>query len=324
MEKNLYEAFQTSNDVIFADLAEPIEKIFRKHCSEMSEFDLLDKNVNKNKLNLYTIVYEEIPNMTDQFECLDNYSNERPDWREYWPIRNFIISNSIKDNEYYGFFSPKFFDKTGLNKEQVLNFCRKNIGNYDVISFSPQYDQSVIFKNVFDQGNYHHPGLYQAAVIFLNEIGEDLEVLNKLSVVENSIFSNYFVASGRFIREWFNLTEKLFQICEELKSRAGQILTKKDSYMDQNLEFKVFVMERVCAYVLDRGAFTCRRYPPLKMGFPTIWLDSVEKLLRASNLKAIFSKTQNYEILKAYNRTSIDLIGLWERKLTDMFETNRS
>lgn len=41
------------------------------------------------------------------FIPLDN-SNQRPDWCEYWPIRNFLINAPLDSDGFYGFLSPKF------------------------------------------------------------------------------------------------------------------------------------------------------------------------------------------------------------------------
>lgn len=48
------------------------------------------------------------------FLPLDNAPNLRPDWSEYWPIRQFVRSNSFFRDAGYGFFSPKFAAKTRL------------------------------------------------------------------------------------------------------------------------------------------------------------------------------------------------------------------
>ena len=39
-----------------------------------------------------------------RFEPLDNSAGERPDWYEYWPIRNYLRANELRDGVFYGFF----------------------------------------------------------------------------------------------------------------------------------------------------------------------------------------------------------------------------
>lgn len=53
------------------------------------------------------------------FLPLENPGNPRPDWREYWPIRNYVLANALNENELYGFLSPSFHAKSHLKSEQV-------------------------------------------------------------------------------------------------------------------------------------------------------------------------------------------------------------
>ena len=49
------------------------------------------------------------------FLVLDNSENARPDWFEYWPIRQFLLAKSLDENAFYGFLSPRFQSKTERN-----------------------------------------------------------------------------------------------------------------------------------------------------------------------------------------------------------------
>src|ERR1700731_2023105 len=71
-------------------------------------------------LNHYTSRQELDPD----FGVLDNSANERPDWFEYWPIRRFLLSEALDENAFYGFLSPKFKLKTGLDSGAVREFIR--------------------------------------------------------------------------------------------------------------------------------------------------------------------------------------------------------
>ena len=65
--------------------------------------------------SIYQIYYDEATRLSNDsgFLQLDNSFNERPDWSEYWPIRNYFKNNILEDNKYYGFFHlnliPKHF-----------------------------------------------------------------------------------------------------------------------------------------------------------------------------------------------------------------------
>jgi hypothetical protein len=69
------------------------------------------------KLNIFQIYYSEDTrdSIEEGFIPLSNMSNERPDWFEYWPIRNYIINNQLNKKYFYGFLSPKFSKKPTLS-----------------------------------------------------------------------------------------------------------------------------------------------------------------------------------------------------------------
>ena len=77
------------------------------------------KNMENHKI--YQIFYNSITKISKDpgFIDMDNTLNLRPDWSEYWPIRNFLSKETLNSNYYYGFFSPKFKEKTGLDSSAV-------------------------------------------------------------------------------------------------------------------------------------------------------------------------------------------------------------
>src|SRR5262249_23874509 len=113
--------------------------------------------MSETKVHIFQIYYsDQTRNILDPgFLPLDNRSNERPDWREYWPIRRFLSSAELREGDFYGFFSPRFKEKTGLSSDDVRRYID---ADYDVISFSHFFDQSCAFANPFEQGEAHHAG----------------------------------------------------------------------------------------------------------------------------------------------------------------------
>jgi len=78
-------------------------------------------------IHLYQIAYNSQTLAQVQasgFLVLDNLANARPDWYEYWSIRNFLQSQSLDEHAFYGFFSPKFTDKTQMMHADVCAFVR--------------------------------------------------------------------------------------------------------------------------------------------------------------------------------------------------------
>jgi hypothetical protein len=65
------------------------------------------------KTGVYQFAYnnESFEARDSRFLFLDNRENPRPDWRECWPIRQFIFTQILEKDSLYGFF-PKSRDKT--------------------------------------------------------------------------------------------------------------------------------------------------------------------------------------------------------------------
>ena len=54
-------------------------------------------NIQMKNVNLYHIGYslETIRSMPNGFKLLDNANNPRPDWFEYWPMRDFLLKTKL-------------------------------------------------------------------------------------------------------------------------------------------------------------------------------------------------------------------------------------
>src|ERR1700693_1383450 len=112
------------------------------------------------KANIFQIYYNQATReqLDPGFLPLENTGNPRPDWSEYWPIRNFLLTTTLNENELYGFLSPSFQGKSSLTSAQVTEFINPNPVR-DVYSFSPLKQDSMCYLNVFEHGNRYHPGM---------------------------------------------------------------------------------------------------------------------------------------------------------------------
>ena len=211
-------------------------------------------------LNHYTSPQELDPG----FEVLDNSSNERPDWYEYWPIRKFLLNQTLDENAFYGFLSPKFKLKTNLAAAEVRAFVDASSPDTDVILFSPSIHNSALFLNVFEHGNAEHPGLSQVAGSFFARIGYPQPLEDLVSDSRNTVHSNYFIAKPRFWRAWLKITEQLFTVAEMPDDSLGIQLRAPTRYRGRrDVQMKIFLMERVATWILatDRSFLSRVRDP---------------------------------------------------------------
>ena len=189
------------------------------------------------------------------FRILDNSANQRPDWYEYWPIRNFLLNESLDEQAFYGFLSPKFKQKTNLDAAQVEALVREADASTDVISLTPSIHNSAYYLNVFLHGEAKHPGLLAVSQEFLQRLGKPVDLGTLVTDSRTEVFSNYFVARPRFWREWFKVNEAIFAIAEDPADALGEKLRAAVPYRARaSAPMKIFVMERIATWVLNADA----------------------------------------------------------------------
>jgi hypothetical protein len=198
------------------------------------------------------------------FDVLDNSTNERPDWYEYWPIRKFLLNESLDEDAFYGFLSPKFKLKTNLSAAEVVDFIRSSDAATDVVLFSPSIHNSAFYLNVFEHGDAQHPGLLRVAQDFFARLESALPLQSLVSDSRNTVHSNYFIAKPRFWRAWLNITEQLFAIAETAQDPLGIQLRTATQYRGRrDVQMKIFLMERVATWILITDAsFVARARDP--------------------------------------------------------------
>ena len=185
------------------------------------------------------------------FEVLDNRANERPDWYEYWPIRRYLVNQSLDESAFYGFLSPKFKLKTNLDAKGVFDIVRGADSSVDVILLSPSIHNTAHHWNVFDHGESEHPGLKAVAAELFARIGRATDLDRLVSDSRNTVNSNFFLAKPRFWRAWLEVNEAMFRIAEDPADALGERLRTPVPYRGRrDVQMKIFVMERIATWLL--------------------------------------------------------------------------
>jgi hypothetical protein len=200
-------------------------------------------------LNHYTSRQELDPG----FKVLDNSTNERPDWFEYWPIRRFLLNEALDEDAFYGFLSPKFKLKTSLSADVVRESVLAAASATDVILLSPSIHNSAYHLNVFEHGDAEHPGLKNVAKRLFERLDMPSDLDSLVSDSRNTVHSNYFIAKPRFWRAWLAVNEKMFTIAETPSDALGEALRAPTRYRGgSNVQMKIFIMERIATWLLTR------------------------------------------------------------------------
>jgi len=272
-------------------------------------FVLKGLTVNQFGIHLYHIAYsqETLQSAPAEFLILDNLKNERPDWFEYWPIRNFLNSSVLNENDFYGFFSPKFSLKTGLNAASVRQFVASDGGISDCYIISPQPDMGAFYLNVFEQGEAFDNGTMATIQAAANEAGLNLLIEGLVMDSRRVVFSNYFLARPTFWRAWLNFNEIIFSHAENENTELGNLLREPTSYND--VQRKVFIQERTASLLLATNPhWKCVRYNPFKLAWSGTPLNQFPlEAVISDALKIAYTETRDQEYLSAYTSVRANL-----------------
>ena len=203
-------------------------------------------------MKIFQIFYDDASRqqLDPAFIALDNSGSARPDWFEYWPIRQTLLNSTFDDEEYLGFFSPRFYEKTRMLGTEVIE--RVSNSKCEVINFSPFLNESALHPNSFYQADGSHPGCLKISQEYLDQAGIGIDLRQLIQDQTRTIFSNYFVARYRFWKKWMVLADQLFQTCEARdvplaeKLNGGTLHRGKRSY-----QMKIFIMERIVSLALE-------------------------------------------------------------------------
>lgn len=243
---------------------------------------------------IYQIVYDEktLKSHDVGFLLLDNQENLRPDWYEYWPIRRFLENSIMNESSYYGFFSPKFQQKTGLNSSDVYNFIEAS--DADIISFSPYFDQSAYAINVFEQAEANHAGISKCFKYLFDYLNINENIKETIMPTDSIIFCNYFVAKRHVWQAWADLCDKIFKVSETNDSSLSHALNSPVTYVNAGVSSKVFVIERMISLLISLNAsWRVKAYDPYKLPYTQSAVSSFrDELALLAALKLSYSQNK--------------------------------
>jgi hypothetical protein len=204
------------------------------------------------KNHIYQIYYSDATRarIDPGFLPLDN-TGQRPDWFEYWPMRRFLRENTLDPASRYGFLSPKFYEKTSLTAEKLHAFLDTVPDDVDVVTFSPFFDQSAFFLNVFEHAAGCHPGIAPAIHGVLQLVAPGVNIAETIMSSAQSVFCNYLVAKPAFWQQWLETCERIFEVAEAGDTVLGQQLNADVRYENQSAPTKTFIIERMASLLLS-------------------------------------------------------------------------
>jgi hypothetical protein len=179
----------------------------------------------------------------------DNTANPRPAWREYHVFRTAYLQGDCPPDALTGFVSWKFRTKTRTSAAAFHRFIRRHPGR-DVYFVNPARLESGSFANIWQQGEFHHPGLIDLAETAFRAAGRPLALATLEHPPAATLFCNFWVGTRRFWDRYMAFCEPIFAAIEAgLPSAAA---TRLDARADRTIDacYRPFLVERLFTTLL--------------------------------------------------------------------------
>ena len=254
----------------------------------------------------------------ESFEALDkgfiplDNSQGRSDWMEYWPIRQYLLNTAVGDDDLIGFFSPRFFEKTGLNASDVYEQIKQNPGQ-DVYLFNPYFHLAAWHPNLYIQASVSHNGIGEIFDSLLSLLDINVEVDRFIMSSLDTVYCNYFVAKLDFWKSWLMISEFLYQLSEDNQHPVGKQLTDETNYHRGQMPLKIFVIERIASFLLNRinrwNVKAAYIYKNIEYITNSKTMNFIEEMHKLDALKISFKQSGNPFFIEMYNNERIRLIN---------------
>jgi hypothetical protein len=256
-----------------------------------------------NEVQIRKIFYDEasFKLIKPPYIPLDNSEGDST-WFEFLPILNFVQENRLSESGFYGFFSPRFEEKTGFSPEFTHRTVQENFDK-DAVLFSPGWDQLCFYQNPWEQGEQHHPGIVKATQEFLDYAKISIDIRTVVSTRSTAVFSNCIVAKATYWKKWARLASKFHQYCSDMSNGLDRVNT---NHRGDAMPLRIFIQERLPSLVLADNT--------LKTAFAEssksiLWPGSEEKLRRCDVVKASIQKNGlQTQLLEEYSALRLSIL----------------
>lgn len=234
----------------FGKTASPYELMFSSRLIDQPQ--KTEPSAPCDKLTLFHIYYDQKTkeSMPDGFKPLDN-CNGPPMFREGFPILKTLNESVFQNDDYLGFFSPKFHSKTSLSASDITRMINEDDRQSDAYLFTGHWNIAAMYTNVWVQGNKCHDGMLDICQELANAAGYNVNLQSSITTLDHAVFSHFFVANARFWDEW----KRVVTIYFDMICKNPNLGSKHVNYRNTSMSIHPFVIERVPTMILLCGKF---------------------------------------------------------------------
>ena len=195
-----------------------------------------------------------------EYDCRDNPESQK---REVAHMLNFYDEGIWKESgaSYFGLVSPKFTDKTGIGGKAFIEWIEANPG-YDVYFINPFPQLAYWHYNVWESGEFWHPGLRDLADILFERFGLTIRVEDlPRNTASSLLYCNFWVGNEKFWRIYMDFVRKLIDIVDHLDAESYKKFFERAPHYAPATYFP-FIFERLFSIFLAlHGEISCLPYP---------------------------------------------------------------
>lgn len=174
---------------------------------------------------------------------LSNLDNPHPEQREYYLFRRLWDSSPPCDR--WGMFSARSETKLRYPLTHIANTVAAH-PTADVHVFNHARVQSVVFWNVWTQGEHFHPGISDIARHLLDSCGYDAAVVDDPMTPDQMCFCSYFVATKDIWRKYLEFLSRILAAADTLPPALRACYDGSAQYTrDPSLGMLPFIVERM-------------------------------------------------------------------------------
>ena len=259
----------------------------------------------------------------EDFVCADAIpfdasANNAPDTREYELFKRIHADPSLHEgDEPWGLVSWKFEHKSPVSFGEFHDFCQSAFASgADCAFINPMIGNEAVYANVWEQGIHcGHTGIEKVAYFLEEKTGIHVA---SVSDVSTFAFCNYFVATPRFWKRYFEFIEAALGLLDAEAARGsevGQIYSGSGQYeRDRNASMRIFVIERLFSSFLQmQDGLHIAACTPIAAGFDAKFGIRLGTLLwDLSRMKQHAVAADDLSLYKIWDRLRTSMLADWQ------------
>ena len=215
------------------------------------------------RIGIHQIYYDraQLPELEPAFIPYDNTANPNREWAEYHVFETEFRKGTHKNFDYTGFVSWKFRQKSRVSGDRFIEFMKSNPGA-DLYFINPFPMEELLFKNVWLQGEFYHPGILEFSQEILRRAGYDLDLQSWQQPRETFAFCNYWAGNEKFWHGYMEFTGKIADILRIGLSDSESSFLHSLASRTNNFSYIAFIMERMFSVFIHLWNPIAIRYVP--------------------------------------------------------------